>query len=227
MPSRLSLRGPTSVCWTPAYSLLPAQSCVETNECPCAPDSLVQNFFANANFHYYILYPNSFLDEYQAWWSDRAERRPLGLQWTCLLLMICACSTQYINVDLQHRLELDLGESAQKLTETYHSVGRALHSAIPMGHSHFLSVQQLLHSCYWYKSEARFVECWHVLSAAIREAQELGMCSLWIGARVHEPTPLTSSAPQGIHQESTSGEVSEFEREMHRRVWCVLDTWDW
>lgn len=134
----------------------------------------MQNFLTNVNFHYYIIYPNAFLEEYQDWWTDRAEDRPLGLQWTCLLLMICACSTQYIPIDLQRKLELDLGESTQKLTEQYHNAARELHSVIPVGHNHFLTVQQLLHSCYWYKSEARFVECWHVLSSAIREAQELG-----------------------------------------------------
>lgn len=89
--------------------------------------------------------------------------------------MICACSTQYISVELQRKLETDLGESTQKLTERYHNIARELHSVIPVGHNHLLNVQQLLHSCYWYKSEARFVECWHVLSSAIREAQELGM----------------------------------------------------
>jgi hypothetical protein len=36
------------------------------------------------------------------------------------------------------------------------------------------SVQYLLHSCYWFKAEARFVECWHVLGSAVREAQMLG-----------------------------------------------------
>ncbi|PFH62897.1 hypothetical protein XA68_11216 [Ophiocordyceps unilateralis] len=167
-------------------------------------DSLVQNFLNSVNYHYYIIYPPSFLDEYRQWWASRTENRPLGLQWTCLLLMVCACSAQYTDVDLQRKLEQDLGESTQRLTEHYHNAARELHSVIPVGNNHLHNVQSLLHSCYWYKSEARFVECWHVLSAAIREAQELD-----------------------IHQELVSGPMSEFEREMRRRVWCVLDTWDW
>ncbi|KAG6005966.1 hypothetical protein E4U43_000515 [Claviceps pusilla] len=167
-------------------------------------DSLVQNFLNNVNFHYYILYPSSFLEEYRTWWSLRSENRPLGLQWTCLLLTVCACSTQYTDVELQRKLETDLGQSTQKLTEQYHNAARELHSVIPVRSNHLLNVQTLLHSCFWYKSEARFVECWHVLSAAIREAQELG-----------------------IHQETVSGPMPEFDREMRRRVWCILDTWDW
>jgi hypothetical protein len=118
--------------------------------------------------------------------------------------MVCACSTQYANAELQRKMEMDLGENMQNLTERYHNAARELHSAIPVGNSHLLNVQSLLHSCYWYKSEARFVECWHVLSAAIREAQALG-----------------------IHKESVTGLTSEFDREMRRRIWCVLDTWDW
>ncbi|PNY28957.1 transcriptional regulatory protein [Tolypocladium capitatum] len=167
-------------------------------------DLLAQNFLDNVNYHYYIIYPPPFLDEYRQWWAVRSDSKPLSLQWTCLLFMVCACSAQYTDVELQRKLEVDLGETTQKLTERYHNAARELHSVIPVGNNHLLNVQSLLHSCYWYKSEARFVECWHVLSAAIREAQELG-----------------------IHQEAVAGPMSEFEREMRRRVWCVLDTWDW
>ncbi|KAG6033711.1 hypothetical protein E4U41_006844 [Claviceps citrina] len=167
-------------------------------------DAMVQNFVNNVNFHYYILYPPSFLEEYRAWWSCRSENRPLGLQWTCLLLTVCACSTQYTDVELERKLTTDLGLSTRKLTEQYHNAARELHSVIPVRSKHLLNVQSLLHSCFWYKSEARFVECWHVLSAAIREAQELG-----------------------IHQETVTGPMPEFDREMRRRVWCLLDTWDW
>ncbi|KAF4508576.1 hypothetical protein G6O67_004935 [Ophiocordyceps sinensis] len=167
-------------------------------------DSLVQNFLDNVNYHYYIIYPPSFLQEYRDWWAMSSASQPLGLQWTCLLLMVCACSAQYADPELQRKLQQDLGATTQELTAKYHNAARELHSVIPVGNNHLLNIQSLLHSCYWYKSEARFVECWHVLSAAIREAQELG-----------------------IHQEPVSGPVSEFDREMRRRVWCILDTWDW
>lgn len=100
--------------------------------------------------------------------------------------MVCACSAQYTGVELQHKLEADLGQSVQSLTQAYHNAARELHSVIPVGNNHLLNVQSLLHSCYWYKSEARFVECWHVLSAAIREAQELGK----LPPRCRAPFPL-------------------------------------
>ncbi|KHN93799.1 uncharacterized protein MAM_08326 [Metarhizium album ARSEF 1941] len=167
-------------------------------------DALVQNFLTHVNLHFYIIYPPSFLEDYRAWWSLRSENRPLGMQWTCLLLMVCACSAQHADAQLERKLEVDLGQSTQKLAEKYHNAGRELHGAIPVGNNHLLNVQSLLHSCYWYRSEARFVECWHVLSALIREAQELG-----------------------IHKETVSGHMSEFDREMRRRIWCILNTWDW
>lgn len=67
-----------------------------------------------------------------------------------------------------------------------------------------MNVQRLVHSCYWYKAEARFVEAWHVLNQAILEAKELE-----------------------LHMEPKPNAVSDFDREMRRRLWCILDTWDW
>ncbi|KAJ4271686.1 hypothetical protein NW762_000391 [Fusarium torreyae] len=163
-----------------------------------------ENFINDVNFHYYIIYPPAFLEQYQQWWSARAENRPLSVQWTCLLLTVCACASQYTDVDLQRKLEVGLDDTIQRITEQYHEAARELGSAVPLGHSHLINVQYLLHSCYWFKSEARFIECWHVLNSAVREAQELS-----------------------IHQESKAGQLSEFDLEMRRRVWCILDTWDW
>lgn len=167
-------------------------------------DTLVQNFLQNVNFHYYIIYPPTFLEQYQKWWTDRAASKPLCVQWTCLLLTVCACASQYTDLELQRKLEIDLGDTVQRLTEQYQESARELSTSIPIGYSHLVNVQQLLHSCYWFKSEARFVECWHVLNSAIREAQELGM-----------------------HKESTDDPIPDFELEIRRRVWCVMDTWDW
>ncbi|KAF7544995.1 hypothetical protein G7Z17_g9522 [Cylindrodendrum hubeiense] len=158
----------------------------------------LQNFLNNVNYHYYIIYPPSFLEQYQQWWDTRADNRPLSVQWTCLLLMVCACASQYTDEALQRKLEVDLGDTIQRITEQYHEAARELGSTIPIGYSHLINVQQLLHSCYWFKSEARFVECWHVLNSAIREAQELS-----------------------IHQESKADPMPEFELEICRRVWQI------
>lgn len=62
----------------------------------------------------------------------------------------------------------------------------------------------MLHTIYWYKVEARFIEAWHLMATAVREAQELG-----------------------LPNESASKGLSGLDREMRQRVWCVLITWDW
>ncbi|KAK2687121.1 hypothetical protein QWA68_014312 [Fusarium oxysporum] len=177
--------------------ILPSQLRIDPNSCPqlrhvldvlptrSFMDSLVKNLFDNANFHYYISYPSSFLDDYRDWWTDRISGDPIKLQWACLLTVICACSAQYPSTELQGKLEHELGEKTQTLTERYHRVSCELYSIIPPGRT-------------------RFMECWYSLSAAIREAQKIG-----------------------IHQEASMLDISDFEREMYRRVWCVLDTWDW
>lgn len=167
-------------------------------------DSVVQIFLSTVNFHYYIAYPPVFLREYQAWWDKRTNDEPLSVQWTCLILMVCAVTTQHLDIATRRKLELDWGEKTHKLTERYHTAARELSSVVPVGYHHLYNIQALLHSCYWYKAEARFLECWHVLSTTVREAQELG-----------------------LHRDSGMTTIPEFELEIRRRLWCIVDTWDW
>jgi hypothetical protein len=164
----------------------------------------VQLFFDNVNYHYYIIYPAVFLSEYQDWWEARTKNKAVTIQWTSLLVMVCACAIQHLDASDKPQIELDFGEPSEVLTERYLNVGRELANSVPPGHYHLLNVQQMLHAIYWYKAEAKFVEAWHLIGAAIRESQELGLSK--------------ASASDGL---------SEFEREMRRRVWCILSTWDW
>lgn len=94
---------------------------------------------------------------------------------SCLLLRVCACSTQYLNARIRQNLECELGENAHVLTERFHYQAQKLSRAILPGTGGLVQVQQLFLTASWFKSEARFVESWHALSHAIREAQELGM----------------------------------------------------
>jgi hypothetical protein len=73
-------------------------------------------------------------------------------------------------------IEVQLSEPSDKLTVEYHKAATELGRVIPLGHCHLLNIQWMLHSIYWYKSEAKFVEAWHVIGAAVREAHELGTC---------------------------------------------------
>ncbi|KAJ4123101.1 hypothetical protein NW768_010095 [Fusarium equiseti] len=142
--------------------------------------------------------------EYQTWWERRSRNQTLSLQWTILLVMVCACATQHLDVDIKPMVEIELSEPSEKLTVDYHKAATELGRVIPLGHCHLLNIQWMLHSIYWYKAEAKFVEAWHVIGAAVREAHELG-----------------------LHRTALAEGLSEFEREMRRRVWCILDCWDW
>ncbi|KIE03237.1 Transcription factor, fungi, partial [Metarhizium majus ARSEF 297] len=164
----------------------------------------MQHFLGDINYHYYIIYPPVFLQDYHIWWDRRSQSRPLSLQYTCLLAIICACALQHVENATEKALERELGDTMDVVSDQLHAAMRELASVIPVGHYHYLNVQRLLHSCYWYKAEAKFLEAWHVLSAAILEANELG-----------------------YHKEPARGTVSEFDLEMRRRLWCILDTWDW
>ncbi|KHO00020.1 uncharacterized protein MAM_01943 [Metarhizium album ARSEF 1941] len=167
-------------------------------------DILMQHFLGEINYHYYIIYPPIFLQDYHIWWDRQSQSRPLSLQFTCLLAIVCACALQHVENATEKALERELGDTMDVVSDRLHAAMRELASVIPVGHYHFLNVQRLLHSCYWYKAEAKFLEAWHVLSAAILEANELG-----------------------YHKDPAPGTVSEFDLEMRRRLWCILDTWDW
>ncbi|OOG00943.1 hypothetical protein ASPCADRAFT_699 [Aspergillus carbonarius ITEM 5010] len=167
-------------------------------------DMLVQHFLGEMNEQYYCLYPPTFLHDYAAWWSGKASGQALAPEFTGLLLQVCACATLYLDAEGKQRLESELGGNSQTLAEQYHRTATQLSHTIGPGKGGLTQVQQLFINAVWYKTEALFVESWHALGAAIHEAQELGM-----------------------HRSSTKAKVSEFEREMRRRIWCLLYTWDW
>ncbi|PHH71233.1 hypothetical protein CDD82_6672 [Ophiocordyceps australis] len=167
-------------------------------------DKLMTAFTHDINYHYYIIYPPDFLRDYHIWWERRSRNRPIALQYTCLLAMICSCCIQHADSDVEDELQQALGLCPEKLSDEMHAAVRQLAITIPYGHYHMYNVQRLLQSCYWYKAEARFLEAWHVLSAAIMEAREL---------RYHREPPQDTE--------------TSHESELRRRLWCILDTWDW
>jgi hypothetical protein len=137
--------------------------------------------------------------------------------------MVCACTIQQVEEQDRIRIEASLGDSSDKLAERFHNAARELGGVIPLGRYHINNVLWRLHSCYWFKAEAKFLEAWHVLGEAIREGQELGE---W-----HHNQPSTYAVLMcidlGLHRESSLTSLSSAEQEIRRRAWCVLDTWDW
>ncbi|KAL1862640.1 hypothetical protein Daus18300_008438 [Diaporthe australafricana] len=165
-------------------------------------DILVQNYLESANYQYCPIFPEQLRGQIAKWWETRTAGQKLSPELTCLLIRVCAVSTQYLESSLLQRLEFELGEKAQAMTERFHTAAEKLSASIPRGKGGIAHVQQLFLVAQWYKSEACMVESWHALSVAIREAQEINM---------HKPS-------EGL---------PSFEREMRKRIWCVLWTWDW
>ncbi|KAE8309558.1 fungal-specific transcription factor domain-containing protein [Aspergillus transmontanensis] len=167
-------------------------------------DILVQHFLNETNYQYYSIYPPTFSHDYSTWWLGKVKGQPLTAEFTCLLLRVCACSALVLFPGERQKLESELGENIQSLSERYHRAARRLSSIIPPGKGGLTQVQQLFLTASWFKTEALFVESWHALSSAIHEAQELG-----------------------FHRNSAKVSITEFEREMRRRMWCILCAWDW
>lgn len=165
-------------------------------------DVLVQNYLERANFQYYPIFPEQLRGQSATWWKARAAGQRLSPELTCLLLRVCAVSTQYLEDSLLQKLEFELGEKVQVMTERFHEAAMQLSATIPRGKGGVIQVQQLFMAAQWYKSEASMVESWHALSVAVREAQELNL---------HKPM-------EGL---------PNFERELRKRLWCIMWTWDW
>lgn len=136
-------------------------------------DILIQNYLEGANLQYYPVFPEQLRGQSAKWWESRAAGNKLSPELTCLLLRVCALSTQYLEASLLQRLEAELGEKAQTMTDRFHTAAQKLSSSISQGKGGIVNVQQLFLAAQWYKGEACMVESWHALSVAVREAQEI------------------------------------------------------
>jgi hypothetical protein len=142
-------------------------------------DELVENFFHRVNYHYCILHQPSFMPSYRNWWSQRRLSQPPSstiIVFTCIVLRICANSTQFLPLPLILKLESELGDSVEELSACYQRAAQKLSSFISPGTGGLEQVQQLFLGSTWLKAEADFVDSWHALGAAVREAQEIGAC---------------------------------------------------
>jgi hypothetical protein len=144
---------------------------------------------------------------------------------------VCACSLQFLGPNLRQKLDRELGETTQSLTERCHHAARRLSNTISPGKGGLTQIQQLFLTALWFKTEALFIESWHELAAAIHEAQELGKLKMYPLQNVSGPTigkwkSNLASLP-GMHKSSFKATITEFDCEMRRRVWCLLYAWDW
>ncbi|KAJ4212862.1 hypothetical protein NW759_011503 [Fusarium solani] len=170
-------------------------------------DMLVQSFFDNVNHHYCILYQPSFQASYEAWWSRRRDVSYLcaitTIALTSVILRVCSNAIQFLPKDGQDRLESELGDSATDLSQLYHEAANSLSDLLPPGVAGLVNAQQLFLGATWLKAEANFVESWHMLAGSVRQAQEIG-----------------------IDTDKSTPDMTGYELDSRRRLWCALDTWD-
>ncbi|OAQ64318.2 fungal transcriptional regulatory protein [Pochonia chlamydosporia 170] len=105
---------------------------------------------------------------------------------------------QHADMTTRLSIETEMGDNIDAISQKYHSLAQELGNVIPMGYHHIYRCQWLLHSTYWFVSQGKYMESWHVLSAAAREASELGLA-----------------------KDMESGRLPQFDREMRRRVWQI------
>jgi hypothetical protein len=135
-------------------------------------DILVQNFFQGPNYHYYMVYPPQFTEEYAKWWEKRNKGEDLPPAFTAMLLRACAASLQFLNLSVRSKIE-EIG-TPQKLTERLHDAATKVANLMAPGEGGLFQVQQLILTSWWFKSETRFQESWHALAQTYLCAQELG-----------------------------------------------------
>ncbi|KAK3329056.1 hypothetical protein B0H66DRAFT_540140 [Apodospora peruviana] len=104
---------------------------------------------------------------------------------------------------VKERLESELGADAETFASRMHAAAEKLSASIPPGEGGLVHVQQLFLKAFWFKSAERWTEAWHAVGAATRATIEIG-----------------------LHQDSLSEGMSEFDREMRRRLWGILYVWD-
>ncbi|KAK4155555.1 hypothetical protein C8A00DRAFT_31599 [Chaetomidium leptoderma] len=165
-------------------------------------DCLVDNWLNGANHQYYALYPPEFRTQYDGWWATPRDK--VSPELTSLILRVCACSLHFIIEDnVKVRLETELATDVLTFADRMHAAAEKLGASIPPGKGGLVHVQQLFLTAFWFKSAERWTEAWHALSKAILAANEIG-----------------------LHQDALSEGVSEFDREMRRRMWVILYLWD-
>ena len=166
---------------------------------------------------------------YVEWWTQRRhfQKSPNTtiLAFACLILRICANSTQYLTEDLEETLESELSDSVDNLSSRYQAAAQRISDIIPPGKGGLLQVQQLFLGATWLKAEAEFAASWHMLAEAVREAQEIGNFN---PQHLLDNRSFNSDMNSliGIHFKETRHEVGQLENELRKRMWCALFVWD-
>lgn len=213
---------------------------------------LVQVFFTEANFLYGTLHQQTFNKILDEWWaiatnSNRSafsaatgvstsgipstkpptsSNDPYILKdihfFPALLLQVLATAVQLLpreHYDFMNQMKLGMCESFQDLSTQFSNASCEL--SLLLGGtctSSLARVQQPFLRAAWLKNEGRIHEAWHSLGTAIRSAQEQG---LHLGGRQR-----TGERNLGLGSSVLEEVRKLWYREMEKRVWINLYSWD-
>ncbi|ETS81668.1 hypothetical protein PFICI_06670 [Pestalotiopsis fici W106-1] len=177
-------------------------------------DILIQFFIAEVNWTSQLIYPPSFLAQYQRWWVRAADLRypnaspsVADLEFAALILSVAALASQFMPSHYKSK-ESVCHTSFDLVRDTCIQVGDRLAilaaSISPRGS--LLRVQRMCFTGLSMSCEGKMTESWALLDRAVRMTHELGY---------HQ-----------VSQTSTEPGMDEIEWEMRRRVYCNLYIWD-
>lgn len=169
-------------------------------------DALVQNFFNETNWIYEMIYPVTFTERYNEWWSRSCQNLE-DLEFAALLLRLCSYSAQFLPSQ-NYTADTILGTSLHVIRVQCHAAAIALtRSSMVKGTPPSLTrIHELFfHACYL-KNEGEVKESCEFLSEAVDAAQELGL-----------HLDLKKSSGKG---------PTEYELEIGKRTYWNLWLWD-
>lgn len=169
-------------------------------------DVLIQHFFSEANWIYEMIYPATFIERYNEWWSGTCQSVEY-LEFAALLLRLCSYSAQFLPSQ-NYTADTILGKSLSTIREQCDALAISLSklSVMEEGPSSITRIHELFFRACYLKNEGDMKGSWSVLSKAIRDAHELG-----------------------LHLDLEKGDVmasNEYELEMGKRTYWNLWLWD-
>ncbi|KAE8362189.1 fungal-specific transcription factor domain-containing protein [Aspergillus caelatus] len=182
-------------------------------------DEIIEAFFLDVNWHYFIVEKFYFNDLFSRWYN--AETSPVtylssdGLErelryFPTLLFQIVALSLQFLRPDAA-AWRFFGGEA--NLSQKYSDMGVELLDLLGRQDTALTAVQANLLRASWLKNLGRGIDAWRSLGEAIRLSQELGL-----------------HRQQCFHQPSSDNVENSLDsfwyNEYKKRVWINLYTWD-
>ncbi|KAG9234590.1 hypothetical protein BJ875DRAFT_423692 [Amylocarpus encephaloides] len=169
-------------------------------------DFLIRYFVAEVNWMDHLVHPPWFLARYQRWWAVERVTLVMEVDFAVLILRICSYASHFLPSP-SYTLDKIRGVMLSEIRNTCDEVAESLAaiSSACDGRGSLIRVQHLAFLSLQCQMEGRRDAFWDALSRAIRVAQ---------GGGIHSGAAKARPGVDGL------------EKEMERRTFCNLYTWD-